>query len=111
MTRRRLVLLLSVAANAALALAAWTRQPWANGPAEWRWQYLPEGGPDLGAPGGVALPAVLAVLAVLAALAALAALAGLGILPEHGRLAAWRGAPLLAAAAGAAFTFALVAVQ
>jgi len=41
MTRRglvlRSVLILAAAANAALALAAWTRQPWANGPAEWRW--------------------------------------------------------------------------
>jgi hypothetical protein len=102
MTRRRLVLILAAAANAALALAAWTRQPWANGPAEWRWQYLPAGGLDLGLP---------AALALLAALAALAALAGLGLLRGEGGFAAWRGAAPLAAACGAVFTFALVAAQ
>jgi len=108
MTSRRLVPLLLVllaAANAALALAAWTRQPWANGPAEWRWQYLPARSLDLGA------PAALALLAALAALAAIIALGGLGLPRKHGRLAAWRGAPPLAAACGAAFTFALVAAQ
>jgi len=99
MNRRRFLLFLLAVANAALALAAWTRQPWANGPAEWRWQYVPAGGLDLGAP------------AAHGWLAALAALAGLGILWGHGRLAAWRGAPALAVACGAAFTFALVAVQ
>jgi|GEM_PF-1346654 len=102
MNRRRFFLLLLAVANAALALAAWTRQPWANGPAEWRWQYVPAGGPGFSAA---------AALAMLAPLAALAALAGLGVLWGHGRLAAWRGAPLLAVACGAAFTFALVAVQ
>ncbi|HEY6324319.1 MAG TPA: hypothetical protein VJA16_22475 [Thermoanaerobaculia bacterium] len=102
MTRRRLALIVAAAANAALALAAWTRQPWANGPAEWRWQYLPAGGLDLGAP---------AALALLASLAALAAVAVLGILRRHGRLAAWRGAAPLAAACGAVFTFTLVAAQ
>ncbi len=103
MTRRRLVLLLLAVANAALALAAWSRQPWANGPAEWRWQYLPGGcGLELGSP---------AALVLLAALAALATVAGLGILRGRRRLAAWRGAAPLAAACGAAFTFALVAVQ
>ena len=101
MTRRRLFLLLVAAANAALALAAWTRQPWANGPAEWRWQYIPAGGLDLGAP---------AALALLAA-AALVAAGGMVVLRGHGGLAAWRGAPPLAAACGAAFTFALVAAQ
>jgi hypothetical protein len=108
MTSRRLVPLLLVllaAANAALALAAWTRRPWANGPAEWRWQYLPAGGLDLGA------PAALALLAALTTLAALIALVGLGLPWGHGRLAAWRGAPPLAAVCGAAFTFALVAAQ
>ncbi|MBV8201320.1 MAG: hypothetical protein JOZ15_11920, partial [Acidobacteria bacterium] len=104
MTRRRLFFLLAVlaAANAALALAAWTRQPWANGPAEWRWQYAPAGGLDLGAS---------AAHRWLAVMAALAALAGLGVLWGHGRLAAWRGAPPLAVVCGAAFTFALVAMQ
>jgi hypothetical protein len=106
MTRRRLVLrfvlMMAAAANAALALAAWTRQPWTNGPAEWRWQYLPAGSLDLGAP---------AALALLASLAALAAVALLGILRGHGRLAAWRGAAPLAAACGAVFTFTLVASQ
>jgi hypothetical protein len=106
MTRRRLVLrlvpMIAAAANAALALAAWTRQPWANGPAEWHWQYLPPDGLE-----GVAVPA----LALPAALAALAALAGLGLLWGQRRLAAWRGAPPLAVACGAVFTFALVAAQ
>lgn len=106
MTRRRRVLrlvpILAAAANAALALAAWTRQPWANGPAEWHWQYLPAGGWDLGAPAALALPA---------SLAALAAVAVLGILRGHGRLAAWQGAAPLAAACGAVFTFTLVAAQ
>jgi hypothetical protein len=87
---------LLAAANVALAVAAWTRQPWANGPAEWRWQYLPA---------GVARPAPAAALGVLAALA------GLGILWGSRRLAAWRGALPLAVACGAAFTFALVAAQ
>lgn len=102
MTRRRLVLIMAAAANAALALAAWTRQPWANGPAEWRWQYLPPDGLE-----GVAAPA----LALPAALVALAALAGLGLLWGQRRLAAWRGAAPLAAACGAVLTFALVAAQ
>jgi hypothetical protein len=102
MTRRRLLLSLAAAANAALALAAWTRQPWANGPAEWRWHYLPPDGLE-----GVAVPA----LALPAALAALAALAGLGLLWGQRRLAAWSGAAPLAAACGAVFTFALVAAQ
>ena len=106
MTRRglvpRFVLILAAAANAALALAAWTRQPWANGPAEWRWQYLPSGGLE-----GVAVPA----LALPATLAALAALAGMGLLWGRRGLAAWRGAPPLAVVCGAVFTFALVAAQ
>jgi len=106
MTRRRLVLrwvpMIAAAANAALALAAWTRQPWANGPAEWHWQYLPPDGLE-----GVAVPA----LTLPAALAALAALAGLGLLWGQRRLAAGRAAPLLAVACGAVFTFALVAAQ
>lgn len=106
MTRRRLVLrwvpMIAAAANAALALAAWTRQLWANGPAEWHWQYLPPDGLE-----GVAVPE----LALPAALAALAALAGLGLLWGQRRLAAWRGAPPLAVACGAVFTFALVAAQ
>jgi hypothetical protein len=102
MTRRRLVLLLAAAANATLAVAAWTRQPWANGPAEWRWLYLPPDGLE-----GVVAPA----LDLRAALAALAALAGLGLLWGRRRLAAWRGAPLLAVVCGAVFTFALVAAQ
>ncbi len=38
--RRRLVLVLLGAANLVLAGAALTRQPWANGPAEWRWEYV-----------------------------------------------------------------------
>src|SRR6202521_501852 len=99
MNRRRFFLLLLAVANAALALAAWTRKPWANGPAEWRWQYVPAGGLDFGGPAALAL------------LGALAGLAGLGVLWGNGRLAAWRGAPPLAVACGAAFTFALVAVQ
>lgn len=106
MTRRRLVLrwvpMTAAVANAALALAAWTRQPWANGPAEWRWQYLPPDGLE-----GVAAPA----LALPAALVALTALAGLGLLWGRRRLAAWRGAPLLAVVCGAVFTLALVAAQ
>jgi hypothetical protein len=111
MTRRRRLLVLAAAANAALALAVWTRQPWANGPAEWRWQYLPPGGLDglggLGGLEGVAAPAP----ALPASLAALAALAGLGLLWERRRLAAWRGTPPLAVVCGAIFTFALVAAQ
>jgi len=93
---RRLFLLLLAAANTALALAAWTRQPWANGPAEWRWDYLPARGLE---------PNPVAWLVILAALA------GLGVLWGHRRLATWRGAPLAAVACGTAFTFALVAVQ
>jgi hypothetical protein len=96
MSGRRLLLLLLAGANAALALAVWTRQPWANGPAEWRWDYLPAGGLKPGA----------GTLLVI-----LAALAGLGALWGHRRLAAWRGAPLAAVVCGAAFTFALVAAQ
>jgi hypothetical protein len=102
MTRRRLLLSLAAAANAALALAAWTRQPWANGPAEWHWLYLPPDGME-----GVAVPA----LTLPAALAALASLAGLGLLWGQRRLAAWRGAAPLAVVCGAVFTFALVAAQ
>lgn len=100
MSRRLVVLLLLAGANIALAAAVLTRQPWANGPAEWRWQYL--------APGAwtAAGPAVVA-----AALAALAALAGLGVLWGHPRLAARRGAAPLAVLGGAVFTFALVAAQ
>ncbi len=93
---RRLLLLAAATANAALALAVWTRQPWANGPAEWRWEYLPAG---------------LAQASAAAWLVMLAALAGLGVLWGHRRLARWRGAPLAAVVCGAAFTFALVAVQ
>ncbi|MBV8203037.1 MAG: hypothetical protein JOZ15_20665 [Acidobacteria bacterium] len=96
MNGRRVWLSLLVGANVALALAVWTRQPWANGPAEWRWEYLPAGGLERGA---------------LAWLGILAALAGLGLLRGRRRLAAWRGAPLAAAACGAVFTFALVAAQ
>jgi hypothetical protein len=96
MNRRLLLPWLLSGANAALALAAWTRQPWANGPAEWRWEYLRPGGLAAGGATG-------AVLA--------AALAGLGLLWGHRRLAAWRGALPLAVACGAAFTFALVAAQ
>lgn len=99
MNRRLLLPWLLSGANAALALAAWTRQPWANGPAEWRWEYLRPGGLAAGGAGGAA-GAVLA-----------ASLAGLGLLWGHRRLAAWRGAPPLAVACGAAFTFALVAAQ
>jgi hypothetical protein len=98
MSRRFLLLLLLVlsAANAALALAAWTRQPWANGPAEWRWEYLRAGGLAAGGAAGAVL---------------VAALGGLGLLWGHRRLASWRGAPLLAVACGVAFTYALVAAQ
>jgi hypothetical protein len=105
MTRGRalqLVLIMAAAANAALALAAWTRQPWANGPAEWQWHYLAPDGME-----GVTVTA----LAMPAALAALAALAGLSVLWGRRRLAAWRGAPPLAVVCGAVFTFALVAAQ
>ncbi|HYL04646.1 MAG TPA: hypothetical protein VE075_01310 [Thermoanaerobaculia bacterium] len=94
--RRWLLTILLAAANAALALAAWSRRPWANGPAEWRWDYISAGGLE---------PNAAAWLVILAALA------GLGVLWGHRRLAAWRGAPLAAVACGAAFTFALVAVQ
>jgi hypothetical protein len=96
MNGRRLWLLLLAGANAALALAVCSRQPWANGPAEWRWEYLAAGSVK---------PSAAAVLVILAALAAL------GVLWSHRRLAAWRGAPLAAVACGAAFTFALVAAQ
>jgi hypothetical protein len=96
MNGSRLWLLLLAGANAALALAVWSRQPWANGPAEWRWEYL--AARDLN-------PSAASVLVILAALA------GLGVLWGHRRLAAWRGAPLAAVACGAAFTFALVAAQ
>jgi hypothetical protein len=95
MNGRRLSLLLA-AANVAVALAVWTRRPWANGPAEWRWEYLSTGGLE---------PSAAAWLIIAAALA------GLGILWGHRRLAAWRGAPLAAVVCGAAFTFALVAIQ
>jgi hypothetical protein len=95
MNGRRLPLLLA-AANVAVALAVWTRRPWANGPAEWRWEYLSTGGLE---------PSAAAWLIIAAALA------GLGILWGHRRLAAWRGAPLAAVVCGAAFTFALVAIQ
>jgi hypothetical protein len=94
--------MMAAAANAALALAAWTRQPWANGPAEWQWQYLPSDGLE-----GVAMPA----FGMPAALVALAALAGLGLLWGRRRLAAWRGAPALAVVCGAVFTLNLVAAQ
>jgi hypothetical protein len=93
---RRLLPYLLAAVNAALAIAAWTRQPWANGPAEWRWKYF-----DAAALQAGAAPAIVM----------LAALAGLGILWGHRRLAAWRGALPLAMACGAAFTFALAAAQ
>jgi hypothetical protein len=96
MSRRFVFQPLLSGANAALALAVWTRQPWANGPAEWRWEYLQAGG--LAGAGGA--------LIFLAA-----ALGGLGLLWGHRRLAAWRGAPPLVVACGAAFTFALVAAQ
>ena len=108
MTRRRVlrwVPMMAAAANAALALAAWTRQPWANGPAEWRWQYLPPGNLEGVAAKALTLPATLAVLP------AVAALAGLGLLWGWRRLAAWRAAPPLAVVCGAVFTFALVAAQ
>ncbi len=93
---RRILLVLLAAANAALALAAWTRQPWANGPAEWRWDYVPAGGLDLRGP---------------AALVLAASLGGMGLAWGHRRLAGWRGAPLFAVGCGAAFTLALAVAQ
>jgi hypothetical protein len=96
MSRRFFFLLLLAGANAALAVAAWTRQPWANGPEGWRWEYLRPGGLAAGGRAG-------AVLAL--------SLAGLGLLWGHRRLAAWRAAPLAAVTLGAAFTYTLVAAQ
>ena len=93
---RRILLVLLTAANGALALAAWTRQPWANGPAEWRWEYAAAGGLDLRGP---------------AALVLAAALGGLSLAWGHRRLAGWRGAPLFAVGCGAAFTLALAVTQ
>jgi|SRR5579863_6286945 len=91
----RIFLVLLASANAALALAAWTRQPWANGPAEWRWEYS-AGGLDLRGP---------------AALVVATALGGLGLAWGHHRLAGWRGGPLFAVGCGAAFTLALTVAQ
>jgi hypothetical protein len=123
---RRLLLLLLAGANVALAAAVLTRQPWANGPAEWRWEYLAAGAlttarapaaPGAPAmPGGPATPPAVAGTAhfpeaAAAGLGALLALAGLGVLWGHPRLAArWIAAPL-AVLCGTAFTFALVAAQ
>jgi hypothetical protein len=120
-TNRRWAWLLLSALNLALALAVWTRQGWANGPAEWRWQYLPAGeGLGTWAAGGganatgaalqIAGPPTAAAIAV-AALTVVAALLCLGACAWHRRLAAWRGVLAVAIAAGAALTFGLVALQ
>jgi hypothetical protein len=113
MTERRFPWLLAAAAaaNLGLALAVWTRQPWAGGPAEWRWEYLD---PGMGAAGGAgaASPAGPANARSLLPLAAVfASVACLGWLSASRRAAAWRGALPLAIACGVAFTFGLVAWQ
>ena len=124
-TNRRWAWLLLSALNLALALAVWTRQGWANGPAEWRWQYLPAGaGLGTSAAGGsagarfstagawpaAAGPPSAAAVAV-AATAVAAALLCLGACAWSRRLAAWRGALPAAIVAGAALTFGVVALQ
>ncbi len=125
-----LVVLLA-AANLALAAAAWTRQPWANGPAEWRWQFVTADAPAAGvraaagappgqpapaagapqAPTGGGSPAAPSADRWRAGGALAVALVGLGILTARRDRAAGRLALALAIACGATFTFALVALQ
>lgn len=108
----------AVAANLAMALAVWTRQPWAGGPAEWRWEYLAAGGtPGGAAAGGGGLPLAL-LLASLGALASIGAIGAIGTRrgassrgAAGGPGAARRWVLPLAVALGTAFTFALVAWQ
>jgi hypothetical protein len=110
MTDRRFPWLLAAAtaANAGLALVVWTRQPWAGGPAEWRWEYLDPGAHPAGAAGSAGLPGTGSSLPVVIILAALA---GLGLLAASRRATAWRGALPLAIACGMALTLGLVAWQ
>jgi hypothetical protein len=106
LTRHRFSWLLgaAIAANLGVALAVWTRQPWAGGPAEWRWEYL---GSD--AATAAASPAGAGLLGALGAI--VASVACLGWLSVSRRAAAWRGVLPLAIACGLAFTFGLVAWQ
>jgi hypothetical protein len=110
MTRRRFPWLLAAAtaANLGLALAVWSRQPWAGGPAEWRWEYLEPGArpPGAAADAGMAGGGGLLPLATI-----LAAIVCLELLWAGRRAADRRGALPLAIASGMALSFGLVAWQ